>query len=170
MTTPTPIPAATAAPVDPDAYLMPPGYVATLVDGRIVALPVADTTTAPAQQQIPAAAEPGQGPTVDVGLSLAVRQCALYGSLITLAAGGTFWLVAEGLAQMAPAMDGIVHVLKWAAVFVALVVAAVAAAKVRTRKDGATTLSLFHTTNTTTKNTTVGRQVARGRSTLTNNF
>jgi hypothetical protein len=161
-TTPT---AGADAPSAPDDYLMPPGYVATLTrDGRIVAVPVAEPAAA---DQAPVA--PVE-PTAEPGLSIAVRQYALYGSLVTLAAGGAFWMVGAGLAAAAPAMDGAVHVLKWAAVFVALVVAAVVAAKVRARTNGATTMSLFHSSSTTTKNTSIGKQVSRGRSTFTNHF
>ncbi|MEY9944718.1 hypothetical protein [Kitasatospora sp. GAS1066B] len=160
----TPAPTTT----DPDAYLMPPGYIATLVNGRIVALPVAEPTTTP--EPTPTTPQTDAAPAADPGLSLAVRQYVLYGSLATAAAGGAFWMVGEGLAAAAPAMAGAVHVLKWMAVFVGLVVAAVAAAKVRARANGATTMSLFHTTHATTKNTSIGRQVARGKSTFTNHF
>ncbi|MFF7634261.1 hypothetical protein ACFZB9_14060 [Kitasatospora sp. NPDC008050] len=163
--TPTTPPAA-----DPDAYLMPPGYIATLTaDGRIVALPIAEpapTVAAAAEQPAEPAADPERA---DPGLSIAVRQYALYGSLITIAGGGAFWMVGAGLAQMAPAMDGIVHVLKWMVVFVALVVAAVAAVKVRSGKSG-TTLSLFHSENTTTKTTSIGRQISKGKSTFINHL
>lgn len=171
MTTPTPVSVSAATPADPDAYLMPPGYIATLVDGRIVAIPVADTTAVPAPDPTSAGPVVEAPASTDAGLSLATRQCLLYGALITVAAGGAFWMVAAGLAEMAPAMDGIVHVLKWLAVFVALLVGAVVAAKVRTRKgEGTTTLSLFHSTSTTTKHTSIGKQIAKGRSTFTNNL
>ncbi|MFE9426221.1 hypothetical protein ACFYNO_25055 [Kitasatospora sp. NPDC006697] len=163
----------------PDDYLLPPGHVAALTpDGRIVAVPIADTATfaAPVPHSAPLGeqqhtAEPGTAGTEEAGLSLAVRQCALYGSLITLAAGGAFWMVAAAVTEMAPAMDGIVHVLKWFAIALAMLVGAVVAAKVRTRKsEGDTTLSLFHSTNTTTKTTSIGKQIAKGRSTFTNNL
>src|SRR5213078_3499668 len=92
-------------------------YVPALVDGQAVPVPVFDataylddaqarlaehrraiaampavTTTAPAATVAPA----------DPGLSLAVRQYVLYGSIASLAAGGAVWMLGAAVAAVAP--------------------------------------------------------------------
>ena len=195
--------------VDLNAYLLEPGYVPAALDGRVVAVPLQPTATTPAlipalidgkviavpvhnplaaataaqEQPVPAPAAPAQ-PAADPGLSLAVRQCVLYGSIASLAAGGAVWMLGAAVAEVAPHASEIGDVLKWAAVLVAAVVLGVAGLLGKLRSvaaststgasatasgDGAsatgTVLALVHRTH----QTSIGRQSAGWRGSITNN-
>jgi hypothetical protein len=135
----------------PDALTLPPGYVAALdKDGRLVALPTPDPAT-------PSETDPAPTESAPAGLPPIVGQIVLLGSAATLAASGALWLAAAALRTAAPALPTALDCLKWAALFVALVVGGVVAAKVRTRTGA--TLSVWHTTKTTH----IGPQTVKGR-------
>ncbi|MEE1787738.1 hypothetical protein PUR71_33245 [Streptomyces sp. SP17BM10] len=161
----------TATPADPGIYLMPPGYIAAMVDGRIVAVPEHTTTTAPTAA-VPAAEPPAPHvPATDEGLSLAVRQYVLYGSIATLAAGGAVWMIGAGIGAVAAHADGLVAALKWLAVLVGVVVAGVFAVKAKIRsagEGGTTTVALIHRE----RHTTIGhqRQTVVGRGSISNQY
>jgi hypothetical protein len=94
-----------------------------------------------------------------------VGQIVVLGSVTLLAGSGALWIAAAALRAAHPVLPDAIACLEWSAVLVAFVVAGVAAAKVRTRTGA--TLSVFHTTKTTT----VGNQTLRGRhNTLNNQF
>ncbi|MDI5971868.1 hypothetical protein POF50_021455 [Streptomyces sp. SL13] len=143
------------------ALMMPPGYIAALnADGQIIALPTTDpaTPTGPAAEQHTAETERANLPPI-------VGQVVVLGSITALAASGALWIAAAALRAVHPVLPDAITALKWSAALVAVVVLAVAAAKVRTRTGA--TLSVFHTTHTTT----VGNQTVRGRrNTLNNHF
>ncbi|MGW2544570.1 hypothetical protein ACWC5I_27750 [Kitasatospora sp. NPDC001574] len=206
----------TGRPTDPQVILLEPGYVPSTVDGEIVAVPMSldhgDATSVPAlvdgqaaavpvydpiaqlkamTAQLAAAnaqrsARPQAQPVADAGLSLAVRQYVLYGSIAALAAGGAVWMVGAAVAEVAPHADRLGDLLKWAAVLVAAVVLGVAGLLGKLRSaavgtgtgagafasasgDGAsatgTVLALVHRTH----QTTIGRQSAGWRGAITNN-
>ncbi|MFD5084340.1 hypothetical protein ACFWOG_17090 [Kitasatospora sp. NPDC058406] len=170
--------------------------VPALIAGQAAAVPVFDVSAhldamtarlADHRRAVDAQA-PAPAPTVDPGLSLAVRQYVLYGSIASLAAGGAVWMVGAAVAEVAPHAGEIGDLLKWAAVLVAAVVlgvagllgklrAAAAAAGTGTGAgafasasgDGAsatgTVLALVHRTH----QTTIGRQSAGWRGAITNN-
>ncbi|WBP91993.1 hypothetical protein [Kitasatospora cathayae] len=169
--------------------------VPALVDGQAVAVPVFDVSAhldamaarladhrraIDAQAPVPAAAQP-----VDPGLSLAVRQYVLYGSIASLAAGGAVWMLGAAVAEVAPHASQLGELLKWAAILVAAVVLGVAGLLGKLRSvasgsvsgtgasasgDGAsatgTVLALVHRTH----QTHIGRQSAGWRGSITNNI
>ncbi|MET8698255.1 hypothetical protein ABZW10_05180 [Kitasatospora sp. NPDC004723] len=160
-----------ATPVDPSVYLMPPGYIAAMVDGRIVAVPEHATTAAPAPPATAAEPPTPQVPAADEGLSLAVRQYVLYGSIATLAAGGAVWMIGAGIGAVAAHADGLVAALKWMAIIVGVVVAGVFAVKAKVRsagEGGSTTVALIHRE----RHTTIGRQrqTVMGRGSINNQY
>ncbi len=175
--------------------------VPALVDGQAAAVPVLDVkarlaamedrlaehrraiaamgpvTPAPALVSAPV-------PAIDPGLSLAVRQYVLYGSIASLAAGGAVWMLGAAVAEVAPHAGEIGDVLKWAAIVVALVVLGVSGLLGKLRSvatgtasgtsatasgDGAsatgTVLALVHRTH----QTSIGKQSAGWRGSITNN-
>ncbi|MFF3071027.1 hypothetical protein [Kitasatospora sp. NPDC057936] len=161
----------TCAPADPGVYLMPPGYIAAMVDGRIVAVPEHTAPTAPVP--LPPAAEPPapRPPATEDGLSLAVRQYVLYGSIATLAAGGAVWMIGAGIGAVAAHADGLVAALKWTAIVIAAVVAGVFAVKAKIRnasEGGTTTVALIHRE----RHTVIGRQrqTVIGRGSISNRY
>ncbi|MDH6709871.1 hypothetical protein P3T27_006620 [Kitasatospora sp. MAA19] len=169
--------------------------VPALVDGQAVAVPVFDVSAhlntmaarladhrraVDALDPVPAAA-----PAVDPGLSLAVRQYVLYGSIAALAAGGAVWMLGAAVAEVAPHASQLGDLLKWAAIFVAAVVLGVAGllgklrsvaagtgtgtgASANATGEGAsatgTVLALVHRTHTTT----IGKQSAGWRGVVNN--
>ncbi|MFJ7250133.1 hypothetical protein ACIQWA_36615 [Kitasatospora sp. NPDC098652] len=162
-----------------------PALIPALVDGKVIAVPVHNPLAAVAAQAqpTPAPAAPAQ-PATDPGLPLAVRQCVLYGSAAALAAGGLMWMVGAAVGEVAPHADQLGTVLKWASIAVATVVIGVAAllGKLRSVAAGASTgasvsaggdgssatgtvLALVHRTHTTT----IGKQSAGWRGSITNN-
>lgn len=153
-------PSHTTPPTDAfSTLMMPPGYIAALnTDGQVVALRTTDPTTpvTPATAQHTAEAEPATLPPI-------VGQVVVLGSITVLAASGALWIAAAALRAVHPVLPDAIATLKWSALLVAVVVLAVAAAKVRTRTGA--TLSVFHTTRTTT----VGNQTIRGRHNTLNN-
>ncbi|GAA1233960.1 hypothetical protein GCM10009665_25310 [Kitasatospora nipponensis] len=166
-----------------------------LVGGQAEAIPVHDpvatleATTARLNAELTAAlAIRMPGPTTPVqpvaepGLSLAVRQYVLYGSIASLAAGGAVWMLGAAVAEVAPHAGELGDLLKWAAVLVAAVVLGVAGVLGKLRSvaagttsgttasgDGAsatgTVLALVHRTH----QTHIGRQSAGWRGSITNN-
>lgn len=164
-----------------------------LVGGQAVAVPVHDpvakleATTARLNAELAAElAARVSAPTtpaqpVDLGLSLAVRQYVLYGSIASLAAGGAVWMLGAAVAEVAPHTGELGDLLKWAAVLVAAVVLGVAGLLGKLRSaagtasgasasgDGAsatgTVLALVHRTH----QTNIGRQSAGWRGSITNN-
>ncbi|MGY0466846.1 hypothetical protein ACW14Y_42305 [Kitasatospora sp. cg17-2] len=205
----TATPAAADTAVDLNAFLLQDGYVPASLDGRVVAVPLQPSSTTPAlipalvdgkviavpvhnplaaaaetaAQQQPVPAAPAPVPVVDPGLSLAVRQYVLYGSIASLAAGGAVWMLGAAVAQVAPHTDALGDLLKWAAVLVAAVVLGVAGLLGKLRSaatgtgagtsasaggDGASTgpvLAMFHRHT----EVTIGRQSAGWKGTVTNN-
>ncbi|MDF3288355.1 hypothetical protein [Streptomyces silvisoli] len=147
----------------PDAVTLPPGYIAALDhNGRIIAIP-----TAPDQPTSPADTPDVPTERPSVSLPPVVGQVVVLGSVTVLAASGAFWIAAAALRQAHPVLPDAVECLKWAVIFVAVVVAGVFVAKVRSRTGGTTSFSVFNTT----RHTTVGRQTVRGRNNrLTNRF
>ncbi|WP_043478087.1 hypothetical protein [Kitasatospora sp. MBT66] len=169
--------------------------VPALVDGQAAAVPVFDVSArldvmearlAEHRRAIAAMppVSPAAAPAVDPGLSLAVRQYVLYGSIASLAAGGAVWMLGAAVAEVAPHAGQIGDVLKWAAVLVAAVVLGVAGLLGKLRSlaagtgsgtsasaggDGAsatgTVLALVHRTH----QTSIGRQSAGWRGSITNN-
>ncbi|MFD9061432.1 hypothetical protein ACFVZ3_07940 [Kitasatospora purpeofusca] len=163
-----------------------PALIPALVDGKVIAVPVhnplaVSAAAAPAQPgPLPAAAP---APAADPGLSRAVRQCVLYGSAAALAAGGFVWMAGAAVGEVAPHADQLGTVLKWASIAVATVVVGVAAllGKLRAVATGAgaagttasgegasatgTSFALVHRTH----QTTIGRQSAGWRGSITNN-
>lgn len=152
----------------PDTLTLPPGYIAALSpDGQIIAIPAApEPTPAPAPTSEPPVPASPETPTRN--LPPIVGQVVVLGSITTLAASGAFWMAATALRTAAPVIPDAITCLKWTVALVAVVVAGVVAAKVRTRRDGATTFSVWHTTRTTT----VGNQTVKGRGNhgITNHF
>ncbi|GAA1108309.1 hypothetical protein [Kitasatospora arboriphila] len=168
-----------------------PALIPALVDGKVIAVPVHNPlataqTAAEQAQPTPAlsfAAVPQSA--ADPGLPRAVRDCVLYGSLAALAAGGAVWMLGAAVGEVAPHADQLGHVLKWAAIAVAAVVVGVACLLGKLRSltssttgagagatasgDGAsasgTVLALVHRTH----QTTIGRQSAGWRGSITNN-
>ncbi len=147
----------------PDALTMPPGYIAALDhNGRLVAVPAAPEPAPESPEEVQTAT---QG---SMGLPPVVGQVVVLGSISLLAASGAFWLAAAALRAAHPVLPDAIACLKWAVVFVALVVVGVFAAKARTRNASRTTLSVWHTTKTTS----IGSQTVRGRGNrgITNNL
>ncbi|WP_329501491.1 hypothetical protein [Kitasatospora herbaricolor] len=178
-----------------------PTSVPALVDGEAAAVPVFDVSAhldamalrlAEHRRAIdamgPAVPAPAAAPAIDPGLSLAVRQYVLYGSIASLAAGGAVWMLGAAVAEVAPHASEIGDVLKWIAVVVALVVLGVSGLLGKLRSvaagtgtgtgtgasatasgDGAsatgTVLALVHRTH----QTSIGRQSAGWRGSITNN-
>ncbi|MER6364458.1 hypothetical protein [Kitasatospora sp. NPDC001527] len=169
--------------------------VPAIVDGQATAVPVFDVSAhldamaarlADHRRAVDTLAPaPAAVPAVEPGLSLAVRQYVLYGSIASLAAGGAVWMLGAAVAEVAPHADALGDLLKWAAVLVAAVVLGVAGllGKLRSaasasasgagagaRGDGAsatgTVLALVHRTH----QTTIGRQSAGWRGSITNNI
>ncbi|MET9402107.1 hypothetical protein [Kitasatospora sp. NPDC002965] len=168
--------------------------VPALVDGQAAAVPVYDPIAQLKEMTARLAADnaaarraqattPAQ-PVADAGLSLAVRQYVLYGSIASLAAGGAVWMLGAAVAEVAPHADALGDLLKWAAVLVAAVVLGVAGLLGKLRSaaagtgagasasasgDGAsatgTVLALVHRTH----QTSIGRQSAGWRGSITNN-
>ncbi|MER5355892.1 hypothetical protein ABT093_36930 [Kitasatospora sp. NPDC002551] len=174
-------------------------FVSAIVDGQAAAVPVLDVTAflddakarnaahreaidamTPAALAVPAA------PVADPGLPQAVRQYVLYGSIASLAAGGVVWMIGAAVAEVAPHADKLGELLKWAAVLVGAVVIGVAGLLGKLRSvttqaasgaapaatasgEGATAtgtvLAFVHRTHTTT----IGRQSAGWRGSITNN-
>ncbi|MCQ4044647.1 hypothetical protein ACFOSC_18130 [Streptantibioticus rubrisoli] len=149
----------------PDTVTLPPGYIAALDHiGRIVAIPTAPDQPANAATGGPVSTTPPERPAA---LPPIVGQVVVLGSITALAASGAFWIAAAALRQAHPVLPEAVECLKWAVIFVAVVVAGVFVAKVRSRTGGTTSFSVFNTT----RHTTVGRQTVRGRNNrLTNRF
>ncbi len=169
--------------------------VPALVDGQAAALPVYDPVAHLKEMTARLAADNAAArlaqattaaqPVTEPGLSLAVRQCVLYGSIASLAAGGAVWMIGAAVAVVAPHASEIGDVLKWAAVLVAAVVLGVAGLLGKLRSvastgsasgtsatasgDGAsatgTVLALVHRTH----QTSIGRQSAGWRGSITNN-
>ncbi|MFD9592022.1 hypothetical protein ACFWA9_04595 [Kitasatospora sp. NPDC059973] len=197
----------------PQVILLEPGYLPSAVDGELVAVPTrldhGDATSVPALVDGQAAALPVYDPiarlkemtarlaadnaaraatpaqpVADEGLSLAVRQYVLYGSIASLAAGSAVWMLGAAVAEVAPHADALGDLLKWAAVLVGAVVLGVAGLLGKLRSaagtgsatgasasasgDGAsatgTVLALVHRTH----QTTIGRQSAGWRGAITN--
>ena len=147
----------------PDALTMPPGYIAALDhNGRLVAVPAATEPSPGHPEEVQTATQGG------ASLPPVVGQIVVLGSITLLAASGAFWIAAAALRAAHPVLPDAIACLKWAVVFVALVVVGVFAAKVRARSAGGTTLSVWHTTRTTS----IGSQTVRGRGNrgITNNF
>ncbi|ARF83237.1 hypothetical protein ACIG0C_30250 [Kitasatospora aureofaciens] len=168
--------------------------VPAIVDGQATAVPVFDVSAhleamaarmADHRRAIDALgpAPVAAAPAVDPGLSLAVRQYVLYGSIAALAAGGAVWMLGAAVAEVAPHAGQIGDLLKWAALLVALVVLGVsgllgklrsvaagtgAGASANAAGEGAsatgTVLALVHRTHTTT----IGKQSAGWRGSISN--
>ncbi|MEV8099447.1 hypothetical protein [Kitasatospora sp. NPDC085879] len=160
-------------------------FVPALIDGQVAAVPVHNPlTVAPALQPITQLAAPAQ-PAADPGLPLVVRHYVLYGSAAALAAGGVMWMAGAAVAEAAPHADQIGEVLRWAAIAVGTVVVGLAVllgnlrsitgpaagtgASATASGDGATAtgavLALVHRTH----QTTIGKQSAGWRGSITNN-
>ncbi|MGW2255493.1 hypothetical protein ACWCXH_35785 [Kitasatospora sp. NPDC001660] len=151
--------------VDLNAYLLEPGYVPAVWEGRVVAVPLQPRATTPAlipalvdgkvivvpvytptpavQQTPDEAAQPAAltQPAVEQGLPLAVRQYVLYGSIASLAASGAVWMLGAAVGEVAPHADQLGHLLKMAAILVGLVVLGVCGllGKLRSVTAGAST-------------------------------
>ncbi|WP_331727263.1 hypothetical protein OG871_39880 (plasmid) [Kitasatospora sp. NBC_00374] len=161
-------------------------------DGRIVTHPLDRRGAEPARiinQQAPACLQPqipqplpvvpGAGAGAgqeEQGLPLAVRQAVMLGCAISVSTGVTLWLAGMGLAAAQPALHEAIEFMKLAIAFVALVVGSATAAVVYVRRRvrrvnssaGGTgaTYAVFHRTT----HNSIGKQSARGRATVTNNF
>ncbi|MFB7375773.1 hypothetical protein ACFC6U_11935 [Kitasatospora purpeofusca] len=171
-------------------------FVPAIVDGQAEAVPVLDVTAflddakarnAAHREAIDAMTPAAPAaPVTDPGLPQAVRQYVLYGSIASLAAGGAVWMIGAAVAEVAPHADKLGELLKWAAVLVGAVVLGVAGLLGKLRSvtaqaasgsapaatasgEGATAtgtvLALVHRTHTTT----IGRQSAGWRGSITNN-
>ncbi|MFJ5120992.1 hypothetical protein [Kitasatospora sp. NPDC088548] len=174
-------------------------FVSAIVDGQAAAVPVLDVTAFldSAEERLaghrkavdamaPVAPTAPAAPVADPGLPRAVRQYILYGSIASLAAGGAVWMLGAAVAEVAPHADKLGELLKWAAVLVGAVVLGVAGLLGKLRSvttkaasgttpsatasgEGATAagtvLALVHRTHTTT----IGRQSAGWRGSITNN-
>ncbi len=142
----------------PDAIgslMMPPGYVAALdPDGRLIAVPTGQPATPQAPDATPPAGEPERASTT---LPPIVGQLVVLGSITALAGSGALWIAAAALRSVHPVLPDAITCLKWSAILVGFVVAGVFTAKVRSRTGA--TLSVFHTTKTTS----IGTQTVRGR-------
>ncbi|MFD5610608.1 hypothetical protein [Kitasatospora sp. NPDC127060] len=169
-------------------------FVPALIDGQAEAVPVFDVTAyldaaearRAAHRQAVEGMAPAAASAADPGLPQAVRQYIVYGSLASLAASGTVWVLGAAVAEVAPHADKIGELLKWAAVLVGAVVLGVAAllGKLRSVTTGAsgttpsttasgegasatgTVLALVHRPRTHI--TTIGRQSAGWRGSITN--
>ncbi|WP_033821001.1 hypothetical protein [Kitasatospora sp. MBT63] len=165
-----------------------PALIPALVDGKVIAVPVhnplaAATTAATAHAQPGPAPAAVPHPAADPGLPKAVRDCLLYGSIAAVAAGGAVWMLGAAVGEVAPHAEQLGHLLKMAAIAVGAVVIGVAAllGKLRSVSAGAgaaaatasgdgasatgTVLTLFNRTHTTT----IGKQSAGWRGSITNN-
>ncbi|GAA2154292.1 hypothetical protein GCM10009760_53070 [Kitasatospora kazusensis] len=170
--------------------------VPAIVDGQATAVPVFDVSAhldamasrlADHRRAVDAPAPvPAAAPALDPGLPLAVRQYVLYGSIASLAAGGAVWMLGAAVAEVAPHAGELGDLLKWAAVLVGLVVLGVSGllGKLRSVAAGTgtasgtgasasgqgasatgTVLALVHRTH----QTTIGKQSAGWRGSVTNN-
>ncbi|RKE02935.1 hypothetical protein [Streptomyces sp. TLI_171] len=183
-----------AVPLNPDSG--DATCVPAIVDGQATAVPVFDVSghldamgkrlaerREPAAANLSPAPAPVVGAAVEQGLPLAVRQYLLYGSIASLAAGGAVWMLGAAVATVAPHADELGDLLKWCAILVGLVMLGAAALLGKLRSltagtatagtaasgDGAsatgTVLALVHRQHTTT----IGRQSAGWRGSITNN-
>ncbi|MGW4807178.1 hypothetical protein [Kitasatospora sp. NPDC004272] len=176
-----------AVPLQPTAAT--PALIPALVDGAVIAVPVHNPLATPAEPHeapapAPAPVAAGAARPAEQGLPLAVQQYVLYGSIASLAAGGAVWMLGAAVGEIAPHADQLGDLLKWAAVLVAAVVLGVAGllGKLRSLTTGAaggasasasgdgaaatgTSFALVHRTH----QTTIGRQSAGWRGSITNN-
>jgi hypothetical protein len=144
-------------------YVMPPEYVTAIdPDGRLVAIPVAQT--APEAPPAPAAAlEPAPttetAPPPRTGLSPAIVQGTLLGCGVAITVATATYLVLEGLHAAGPYLDEAGHALMWLAAAIGTIVVLLLTAKVRSNTNGRASISLYHREQTTT----IDKQTARGR-------
>ncbi|MET9396032.1 hypothetical protein [Kitasatospora sp. NPDC002965] len=171
-------------------------FVPAIVDGQPGAVPVLDVTAfldaaearnAAHREAIDAMTPAAPvAPVADPGLPQAVRQYVLYGSIASLAAGGAMWMIGAAVAEAAPHADKLGELLKWAAILVGAVVLGVAGLLGKLRSvttqaasgtapaatasgEGATATGTVLALVNRTHTTTIGRQSAGWRGSITNN-